>query len=227
MTPTPPTQSHRSPASDALEHDNVHSSSSNPHAVPPLVQDKMPTESPFQIDIPSTNLLTYLFPSEDSVSNKPIWIDADDVQHALSPRQLLHWVKRLGAGLQGLGLKEQDVVMVYSLNHIFVPVAYLGVAGAGYVFSGCNPAYGVYGMFNLISLERNDMRCYEIDMKGMNDVKLMGDQRRHIRLRILVARLYWSSRDSFPYCSKQLLKRSFPRSGFLFFRIGRRGLLMV
>jgi 4-coumarate--CoA ligase len=132
------------------------------------MQDKMPTESPFQIDIPSTNLLTYLFPSEedDSVSDKPIWIDADDIQHALSPRQLLHWVKRLGAGLQGLGLKEQDVVMVYSLNHIFVPVAYAGVAGGGYVFSGCNPAYGVDGMFDMISLERNDMRCYEGDMRG-------------------------------------------------------------
>ncbi|KAF2729248.1 4-coumarate-CoA ligase, variant, partial [Polyplosphaeria fusca] len=33
--------------------------------------------------------------------------------------------------------------MVYSQNHIFIPVAYLGIAGSGLIFNGCNPAYGV------------------------------------------------------------------------------------
>ena len=105
----------------------------------------MPSQSPFQIDIPATDLLSYLFPPAQPVSDKPIWIDADDSSHALSPRQLLRWVKSLGAGLQGLGLKRQDVVMMYSHNHIFVPVAYLGISGCGCIFSGCNPAYGVDG----------------------------------------------------------------------------------
>lgn len=120
----------------------------------------MPFQSPFQIDIPSTDLLTYLFPPSKPASDKPIWIDANDIQHALSPRQLLQWVKRLGAGLQGLGLKKGDVVMVYSHNHIFVPVAYLGVAGCGWVFSGCNPAYGVDGkFFGLIECAWDLTRC--------------------------------------------------------------------
>ncbi|KAK7179896.1 4-coumarate-CoA ligase 2 [Paraphaeosphaeria sporulosa] len=103
----------------------------------------MPSQSPFQIDIPATDLLTYLFPPSKPASDKPIWIDADDTNNALSPRQLLQWVKRLGSGLQKLGLNRQDVVMMYSTNHIFVPVAYLGTAGAGLIYSGCNPAYGV------------------------------------------------------------------------------------
>lgn len=107
----------------------------------------MPSQSPFQIDIPATDLLTYLFPEEKTVSDKPIWIDADDTRNSLSPRQLLQWVKRLGFGLRDLGMKNQDVVMVYSANHIFVPVAYLGISGCGCIFSGCNPAYGVEGMF--------------------------------------------------------------------------------
>jgi 4-coumarate--CoA ligase len=106
----------------------------------------MPTQSIFQIDIPATDLLTYLFPPSKPASDKPIWIDADDTKNSLSPRQLLQWVKRLGAGLQNLGLKRQDVVMMYSANHIFVPVAYLGIAGSGCIFSGCNPAYGVEGL---------------------------------------------------------------------------------
>jgi 4-coumarate--CoA ligase len=113
----------------------------------------MPSQSPFQIDIPATDILTYLFPPSTSVSDKPIWIDADDTQHALSPRQLLQWARRLGSGLQNLGLQRQDVVMVYSHNHIFVPVAYLGIAGSGYIFSGCNPAYGVDGKSESASCE--------------------------------------------------------------------------
>ncbi|KAF2685133.1 acetyl-CoA synthetase-like protein [Lentithecium fluviatile CBS 122367] len=103
----------------------------------------MPSQSPFRIDIPATDLLSYLFPPSKPASDKPIWVDADDTRHSLSPRQLLQWVKRLGAGLQGLGLRKQDVVMMYSHNHIFVPVAYLGISGSGCIFSGCNPAYGV------------------------------------------------------------------------------------
>ncbi|KAK5003756.1 hypothetical protein LTR28_009779, partial [Elasticomyces elasticus] len=75
----------------------------------------------------------------------PIWIDADEPEkHSLSPKQLLGWVKRLGVGLDRLGLQQNEAVMMYSSNHIFVPAAYLGVAGSGRVFSGCNPAYGVH-----------------------------------------------------------------------------------
>jgi 4-coumarate--CoA ligase len=106
----------------------------------------MPSQSPFQIDIPQTDLLSYVFPPSEPASDKPLWIDADDTRHSISPRQLIQWVKRLGSGLQDLGLQRQDVVMMYSNNHIFVPVAYLGVAGSGCIYSGCNPAYGVDGM---------------------------------------------------------------------------------
>lgn len=112
----------------------------------------MPSQSPFQIDIPGTDILTYLFPQSKPPSSKPIWIDADDTKNSLSPRQMLQWVKRLGLGLQNLGLQRQDVVMMYSTNHIFVPVAYLGVAGCGCIYSGCNPAYGVEGLLSKLNV---------------------------------------------------------------------------
>ena len=106
----------------------------------------MPERSRFQIDIPGTDVLTYLFPPGLEPSNTPIWIDAvEPEKRSLSPMQLLRWVKRLGLGLERAGLRQGEVVMMYSANHIFVPVAYMGVAGSGYIFSGCNPAYGVAG----------------------------------------------------------------------------------
>ncbi|KAF4556584.1 AMP-binding enzyme-like protein 17 [Elsinoe fawcettii] len=103
----------------------------------------MPLQSPFQLDIPLTDVLSFVFPPDREPSNEPVWIDAAKTDNALSPAQSLQWIKRLGAGLDGLGIKQDEVVMMYSSNHIFVPVVYLGAAGSGRIFSGCNPAYGV------------------------------------------------------------------------------------
>ena len=108
----------------------------------------MPQKSPHQIDIPATDVLSYVFPKGRVPCEKPIWIDAEHTKRSLSPAQLLQWVKRLGSGLDKLGLGQNEVVMMYSSNHIFVPVLYLGVAGSGRIFSGCNPAYGVDGRTN-------------------------------------------------------------------------------
>ena len=111
-----------------------------------LISFAMPYKSPFQIGIPATDVLSYLFPQGQSPSDQPVWIDAENAQaNSLSPKQLLQWVKRLGSGLDNLGLKQNDVVMIFSSNHIFVPCAYLGIAGSGRIFSGCNPTYGVAG----------------------------------------------------------------------------------
>ncbi|KAK4544179.1 hypothetical protein LTR36_004389 [Oleoguttula mirabilis] len=105
----------------------------------------MPQKSPFTLDLlpKTTDVLSYVFPSGKQPSEKAIWIDANNTSKSLSPRQLLYWVKRLGVGLDRLGVKQNEAVMMYSSNHIFVPVLYLGVAGSGRVFTGCNPAYGV------------------------------------------------------------------------------------
>lgn len=114
----------------------------------------MPQKSPFQIDIPQTDVLSYVFPQGSEPSDQPTWIDAEDTTRSLSPRQLLQWVKRFGVGLDRLGIKQNDAVLMYSSNHIFVPVAYFAVAGSGRIFSGCNPAYGV------------DETAYQLDNTG-------------------------------------------------------------
>lgn len=103
----------------------------------------MPLKSQYQIDIPATNILDYVFPEGKEASDQPVWIDADDTTNSLSPKQLLYWVERLGAGLEKLGFNYGDAIMMVSSNHIFIPVLYLGIAGAGRVFTGGNPAYGV------------------------------------------------------------------------------------
>jgi len=102
----------------------------------------MPLKSQYQLDIPTGNVLSYVFPGREQ-SDTPIWIDANDVSRSLSLRRALYWIKRLGAGLDHIGLAKGEAAMMVSMNHIFVPILYLGIAGAGRVFTGGNPAYGV------------------------------------------------------------------------------------
>ncbi|VUC20034.1 unnamed protein product [Clonostachys rosea] len=103
------------------------------------------------LDIPSSNILTYLFPDPPTTSREPLWFDSKDPSKNLSPAQLLNWVRRLGCGLQRLNLSRGDVVMICSPNQIFVPVAYLGIVGAGFVFSGANPAYTEHELVHQIT----------------------------------------------------------------------------
>ena len=111
----------------------------------------MVLKSPFpDLDIPYVNLLTYLFPKDEPISNETIWHDSEDPSICLNKRQAAHWIKRLGVGLDKLGVKHGEVVLIFTPNHIFVPVAYLGVVGSKRVFSGVNPIYTVPGMLHML-----------------------------------------------------------------------------
>lgn len=107
----------------------------------------MPLQSPFpRLDIPQVNLLSYMFPEGEPVSNEPLWHDSEDPSICLSRCQLVQKAKKLAVGLDKLGVGDGEVVLIFTPNHIFVPVAYLGVVGAKRVFSGVNPLYTIPGM---------------------------------------------------------------------------------
>lgn len=111
--------------------------------------------SPYpDLNIPEQDVLTYLFGSGDSLSERPLWINAANPATYLSLRTGLQWIKRLAVGLDRMGVNKGDVLMIVSPNHILVPIAYLGAVGSGRIFSGANPLYTVDG--------REDLRrsCY-------------------------------------------------------------------
>ncbi|KFY17770.1 hypothetical protein V491_04936 [Pseudogymnoascus sp. VKM F-3775] len=102
----------------------------------------MPFKSVYpRLDIPQINLVDYLFPPGLVPSNEPLWVDAQDPSNFLSEAQVLQWSKSFSGGLKNAGLLQGEVVMLFTPNHIFVPVAYLGIVGGGYTFSAANPAF--------------------------------------------------------------------------------------
>ncbi|KAI9155089.1 Phenylacetyl-CoA ligase epaB [Paramyrothecium foliicola] len=102
----------------------------------------MPFQSPFPaLDIPQCNVLSYLFPPDRKLGDKPVWINAAAPTESLSADQSLALIRRLAVGLDNNGISEGKVVMVLTPNHIYVSVAYLAVAGSKRCFSGVNPAF--------------------------------------------------------------------------------------
>lgn len=95
------------------------------------------------LDIPRCNLLSFIFPTTNVPSDQPLWIDAANTKHSLSPREALLWVKRLGCGLDRHGIGKQEVVMLLTPNHHWIPVAYFGIVGSSRIFSAANPLYTV------------------------------------------------------------------------------------
>lgn len=100
-----------------------------------------------RLDIPATDLLTYLFTPQKTSSTTPLWIDAYNPEKSLSPKQALGWAKRLAFGLDRLGVQQQDAVVIFTPNQIIVPVAYFGIVGSRRIFSGINPSYTESGEF--------------------------------------------------------------------------------
>ena len=110
----------------------------------------MVIRSPYpDLNIPEQDVLTYLFGTGESLSESPLWINAASPDIYLSSRTALQWIKRLAIGLDKLNVKEGDLLMIVSPNHIFVPVAYLGAVGSGRIFSGANPTYTADGRRDL------------------------------------------------------------------------------
>ncbi|KAJ9639122.1 hypothetical protein H2204_004030 [Knufia peltigerae] len=104
----------------------------------------MPYSSPFPpLDIPKQNILSYLFPLHKPLSTKPLWMDSRDPSVSLSQAQMLSWIKRFAVGLDNLGVKEQQAIMVFTPNTLYVPAIYLASAGSKRYFTGANPIYTV------------------------------------------------------------------------------------
>lgn len=96
------------------------------------------------IPIPSISVPTFIFNSGTPQSRAQAqYFDADCPSNNFSLAQAELLVKRIALGLQKLGLKPDDKVLLYAGNSLWFPVLLWGVIASGCVFSGCSPGASV------------------------------------------------------------------------------------
>lgn len=102
--------------------------------------------SPYNIDIPTTDLTSFIFPPvREKWFDSPQYFDADNPADHFSLNEAELLVKRAAQGLQRLGLRKNEKVLLFSGNQLYFPVVIWATVAAGCVFTGCNPSASLQG----------------------------------------------------------------------------------
>ncbi|KAL6202956.1 hypothetical protein ACLB2K_026660 [Fragaria x ananassa] len=91
---------------------------------------------------PNLTMVSFLFNNSSSYPNKPALIDAESSE-SLSFSQLKSMVIKVAHGLVHLGVKKNDVVLIFAPNSIQFPVCFLGIIAIGAIATTSNPLYTV------------------------------------------------------------------------------------
>ncbi|KAK9940044.1 hypothetical protein M0R45_016719 [Rubus argutus] len=91
---------------------------------------------------PNVSMVSFLFRNSSSYPHKPALIDADSSE-TLSFSQLKLVVIKVAHGLLHLGIKKNDVVLIFAPNSIQFPIFFLGIIAIGAIATTSNPLYTV------------------------------------------------------------------------------------
>jgi 4-coumarate--CoA ligase len=109
------------------------------------------------MEIPTTDLASYVFSAGTTKSRRtPVYFNAELLSQNFSLAQAEICVKRIAKGLQDLGLKRGDRVLLYSGNKLFFPIVFWAVPAAGCIFTASSPSASSTGLYNLNSLSSID-----------------------------------------------------------------------
>ncbi|OMP89056.1 putative 4-coumarate--CoA ligase 2 [Diplodia seriata] len=87
------------------------------------------------------DLVSWTFGGNLPDPDKPILIDALSPSVSYSYNQIVAKTRQLIAGLRAQGIQPGDCVCVNTFNDLNYSVLYLGIIGAGAIFTGVNPGY--------------------------------------------------------------------------------------
>ncbi|KAI8573578.1 hypothetical protein RHMOL_Rhmol01G0288400 [Rhododendron molle] len=92
---------------------------------------------------PNLSMVSFLFRNSSSYSDKPALIDADSGQ-TLTFSQFKSTVAKLShAFIHQLGIKKNDVVLIFSPNSIQFPICFFAIIAIGAIATTVNPLYTV------------------------------------------------------------------------------------
>ena len=114
----------------------------------------MPFLAKVHASIPNTDILSWSFDQITYDQDQPIYIDALNPRNAISARQARTMVRKIIAGLRALGLQKGDCACINSFNDIHYPMFFLGLVGAGGIFSGVNPGYTPHELAHTLKIAK-------------------------------------------------------------------------
>lgn len=104
--------------------------------------------------IPTKDILSWSFDNINYDHDKAIYIDALNPKNSISTRQARTLIRKLIAGLRALGFQKGDCACINSFNDIHYPMVFLGLVGAGGIFSGVNPGYTPHELAHTLKIAK-------------------------------------------------------------------------
>ncbi|RMJ23667.1 AMP-binding enzyme [Aspergillus sp. HF37] len=94
-----------------------------------------------RIQLPSKDLLSFIFDDPPYDQDEPIYVDVRNPARSISCNQARGVIRKLIAGLRAAGLRKGDCALIHSFNDINYSMLVLAIIGAGGIFTGSNPSY--------------------------------------------------------------------------------------
>ncbi|KAM7496821.1 hypothetical protein LguiA_021235 [Lonicera macranthoides] len=91
---------------------------------------------------PNLSMITFLLRNISSYPHKPALIDADSNQ-TINFAEFKSTLSKVSIGLHKLGVRKNDVVLIFAPNSIQFPLCFFGIIALGAIATTVNPAYTV------------------------------------------------------------------------------------
>ncbi|KAK4492709.1 hypothetical protein RD792_003529 [Penstemon davidsonii] len=91
---------------------------------------------------PNLSMVSFLFRNSSSYADKPALIDSHTGK-ILNFSNFKSMVSNVAQGLTQLGIKKNDVVLIFSPNTIQFPISFFGIIATGAIATTANPSYTV------------------------------------------------------------------------------------
>lgn len=139
------------------------------------------------VDIPSQDILTFLFSRSPFKDDDPVWIDAVNPSLHVTFSQARDLTHRIGQGYRDLGIGThnggEDIVLSYVENQVMVAPNVLGVLCAGGIHATCSVTATAFELARQVRLSRPKILiCSEqsrktaeeaISQSGLSNVRLV------------------------------------------------------
>ncbi|KAF2101590.1 amp dependent CoA ligase [Rhizodiscina lignyota] len=124
----------------------------------------MPFFAEEHVQIPTQDILSWIFDRLPYDPDKKIYIDASKPERNITASQAKTLIRKGIAGLRAAGLKLGDTVCIHSFNDIYYPILVLSIIGCGGRFTGTNPAYTSYELKHHLGITKAKFIFSESDI---------------------------------------------------------------